>query len=108
MLRLHIWFITISHRPSLKSYHSVELKLDNGVIENSEDNDNESDSIEIDSSVIENKSTTNDIRVKQSRCWTLSRFLIAMWCFIHLPFDPKEHRTLRIQVSVAFRNIKHF
>ena len=102
MLRLHIWFITLSHRLSLKSYHSIELKLDGGIIENLNDNENEIDTNETDPSVLENKSIINEIKVKKIYCYSLRRSLIAMWHLIHLPFDPKDHKTLRIQVSVIF------
>jgi hypothetical protein len=108
MLRLHVWFITISHRPSLKFYHSVELKLEDGISEylerDLEDNKDESNSTEINlnetnPTILDSKLTAQDIKVKETRCYSSCKSLVAIWRLIHLPFDPKEHKTLRIQVS---------
>jgi hypothetical protein len=108
MLRLKIWFITISHRPSLKSYHSIELKLDNGASEKLENSfEDKLHSMEIDTDnttpfLLQNNSTVNEIQVNKCQHCSWWKSFIKIWYLIHVPFDPKEHKTLRIQVTEIF------
>jgi hypothetical protein len=102
---LNIWFVTISHRPSLIQYHQKELKLyskNNYNKENDLDlnNDIESpidlSSIRINELQLENISIDNNIEliIKSNN---LLKEIKDLWKLIHLPFG-SDHKILRIQV----------
>ena len=120
---LHIWFVTISHRPALMKFHHKELKLysPNSIRSESElDLINNSNTIvnlpmdenipdtEIDevvigetqlTSVVTNNNNTGYVEINQSESWF--KEVLDVWRLIHLPFQPRD-RSLRIQVKETF------
>jgi hypothetical protein len=117
---LHIWFVTISHRPSLIKYHHKELKLSSPNLNNRENELNLNDDfntaidIPIDHSsasirigenlegerqlmnVRTDNTMTGYIEIKNSGNWW--KEFLDVWKIIHLPFGPNDKK-LRIQVN---------
>ena len=120
MIDLHIWFVTISHRPSLIRYHTKELKLylphsthrDHDLNLNNDQEvsldlttDPETTSTQTDETMIDERPLTNSrinmdtagyVEVKKSSKWL--KEVRDVWKLIHIPFGNNE-RTLRVQVN---------
>lgn len=119
---LHVWFVTISHRPTLMKYHNKELKLYSKIRDSRENaveiNDDEEDQVTIDlptsrsfTSVDVNENVAGETQlVSTSQCDHIVGYIDArpsgswfkqfrnIWKVIHLPFGPND-RKLRIQVT---------
>ena len=121
MIDLNIWFVTISHRPSLIRYHSQELKLrlphtshhhhHHHSLNNDQDmaltltTDSETVSMKTDEDEIGGRPSATSpsvthisefVEVKMSK--KASHEIRDLWKLIHLPFGPDDRR-LRIQVE---------
>lgn len=120
----HIWFVTISHRPSLIRYHQKELKLysknltaqqleldlttttttttdpwtDISMKDNfpSTDVDAEVAGETQLASVVASSQTAGYLDLKRSK--NFFREILDIWKLIHLPFHPHDRR-LRIEVN---------
>lgn len=122
---LHVWFVTISHRPSLMKYHQKELKLysksrvnrENSEDINGVDNDNDEDQLVVSlpinrsfasihmnehvagetqlTSVSNHNTVIGYVDTKPSDTWFQQ--VRDVWNIIHLPFGSND-RKLRIQV----------
>jgi hypothetical protein len=103
---LNIWFVTISHRPSLIQYHQKELKLYSKNIYNKENDFDLNNDIEIPidlSSIRINEIQLENISIDDNnieliiKSNNLLKEIKDLWKLIHLPFG-SDHKILRIQV----------
>ena len=120
MIDLNIWFVTISHRPSLIRYHTKELKLylphtlqkDQDLSLNNDrevsldlTTDPDSTSTRTEETMIDDRPLTNSsintnavdyVEIKESNKWL--KEIRDVWKLIHIPFGAND-RTLRMQVN---------
>lgn len=125
---LHIWFVTISHRPSLVKYHQKELKLHSHNIDNKETDPslNNDDDVTIDLpihqhftpvrideniagetqlvNISNNNNNTGYVEIIKSGSWF--KEIKDIWKLIHLPFGPND-KFLRIQVNKTLHQYKN-
>lgn len=119
---INIWFVTISHRPSLIRFHAKELKLyppnrmrdhsfpiqkdDNMVLNLTSSSETVSSKLDVNekqfntvtssiSSDVNSRHVSNLIKVKE--CQSDVNELFRLWNLIHLPFGSND-RKLRYQV----------
>ena len=131
---LHVWFVTISHRPSLMKYHKKELKLYSKIRasrENSmdinDDDHNDEDQLVVSlpvnrsftsihmneqvagetqlTSVSNHNTVIGYVDMKPSDTWFTQ--VRDVWRVIHLPFGTND-RKLRIQVIGFETNSNEF
>lgn len=111
---LHIWFVTISHRPSLIQYHKKELKLYSSNQQNDLYVYNEIEFsmnknvtlIKIDENIIDERQLPNCNNItggyiEINKSGNLFKEIKDIWKLIHLPFG-SDHKILRIQVFKLF------